>query len=59
MRKEKEGKLEAAHQEVSKKTQSLEDLYVQIDQLYESNATREEELSGVKAELSKLKVENE
>ena len=59
MRKEKEGKLEAANQEVQKKTQSLEDLYVQIDQLYESNATREEEISKVKAELSKLKVENE
>lgn len=41
-RKEKEQKLEAANSEIQKQKQSLDDLYTQIDELFEASAASEQ-----------------
>ena len=54
VRKEKEAKLEAAHAEHQKKVQQLDDLYVQFDQLYEQNSSKEEKINTLQKDLTKI-----
>ena len=56
-RKEKEAKLEASHAEHQKKIQELDDLYVQFDELYEQNSSKDDKINTLSQDLSKSQAE--
>lgn len=58
LRKEKESKLEQTHNELQKKIQSLEDIYIQIDSMQDAIVQLEEELQAQQKLVGELKSAN-
>lgn len=56
-RKDKEVKLEQLNAEMIKKNKSLDDLYSQIDQIYEASSSLQEKVDQLEKELNSIKTQ--
>ena len=55
IKKDKDQKYEQINQELHKKEKSLNDLYTQIDEIYESSSTLQEQVDKLTTDLSEEK----